>query len=335
VLDRIRGDEAARLFLGHLGLGRRSAGPEFLQDLALGFARLPYENISKIIKSAEIEASGAMRPSEPARSLDATGHLDATRPLDGMSPLDAMRLPREVAEDHIERGFGGTCFSLTFFLERVLRSLGFDAYKVMADMNSGPNVHCLVVVNEGGKHHMLDPGYALYKVIDLPEDPDSRSSASSSASRPSRRVICPHAEVEVMSEGEQSYSLWTEDAAGRKRRYRFRDRPVSDREFETHWEDSFGKPTLNNICLTRMTDQGHIYLRKDFFKFSSRDSVDKRRLAGNIERFVKDEFGIGEEWTARAREILEGRRRTWKSMRGPDPHGGVMDREDPDCGRGA
>jgi hypothetical protein len=62
-----------------------------------------------------------------------------------------------------------------------------------------------------------------------------------------------------------------------------------------------------------MTDQGHIYLRKDFFKFSSRDSIEKRRLAGGIERFVKEEFGIGEEWTSRAREILKARRNRKKS----------------------
>jgi arylamine N-acetyltransferase len=320
VLDRIRGDEAARLFLGHLGLGRRTAGPEFLQDLALGFARLPYENISKIIKSAEAEASGGVKPP------------GADGPLEGTKHLDALRLPLEVAEDHIERGFGGTCFSLTFFLERVLKSLGFDAYKVMADMNSGPNVHCLVVVNEGGKHHMLDPGYALYKVIDLPE-------------AGSRRVECPHAGVEVVSEGvgqsSAAYSLWTDDAAGCKRRYRFRDLPVSDREFESHWEDSFTRPTLNNICLTRMTDRGHIYFRKDFFKFSSRDSVDKRRLAGGIEGFVREEFGIAEEWTARAREILEGRRRAFKQSQGlggsqesPRRYGDSRGRAHPGGGKG-
>ena len=318
MLERIEGDEAARLFLGHLGLGRRVAGPEFLQDLAMGFARLPYENISKIIKSAETSASGAIRP------------------------LESMRLPREVAGDHIERGLGGTCFSLTFFLERVLKSLGFDAYKVMADMNSGPNVHCLVVVSEGGSHYMLDPGYALYRVIDLPEGPDRGAPGSGSSSsghgtgvvapsgadagsRPTRRVICPHAEVEVVNEGIGAYSLWTDDAAGRRRRYRFRDHPVSDRDFEGHWEDSFGRPTLNNICLTRMTDKGHIYLRKDFFKFSSRDSVDKRRLSGDIERFVRDEFGIGEEWTARAREILRARRSPGRSPQTPAWPGNAFD----------
>ena len=270
MLERIKGDEAARLFLGHLGLGRSGTGYGFLQDLVLGFARLPYENISKIIKSA-----------------DAPG------------VLESMRLPSEVAGDHIEMGLGGTCFSLTFFLERVLRSLGFDAHKVMADMNSGANVHCLVVVNEGGTQYMLDPGYALHRVIDLPGD---------SGSGESRRVTCPHARVEVVREGSGSYSLWTEDATGRKRRYVFRNSPVSDKDFEGYWVDSFARPTLNNICLTRMTDRGHIYLRKDFFKFSSRDSVDKRKLTGNIERFVEDEFGIGEEWTARAREILRERR---------------------------
>lgn len=274
MLERIRGDEAARLFLAHLGLGRSAAGYGFLRDLAAGFARLPYENISKIIKSAETDG-----------------------------PLQSMRLPSEVAVDHVERGFGGTCFSLTFFLERMLKSLGFDACKVMADMNSGPNVHCLVVVNEGGSQYMIDPGYALYRVIGLPQ-----ASGPESSPRASRRVACPHAVVEIVSEGSGSYSLWTDDATGRKRRYGFRNRPVADEDFEGYWEASFGKATLNNICLTRMTDQGHLYLRKDFFKLSSRDSVDKHRIAGGVERLIRDEFGIAEEWTARAREILKERR---------------------------
>jgi arylamine N-acetyltransferase len=288
-----------------MGGGR---GVEFLRELALRFAEFPYENISKIIKAAN-----------------------------SPSLTEAMRLPTEVVVDHIERNFGGTCFSLTFLFERILKSFGFECYKVMADMNSGRNVHCLVVVREGDVRYMVDPGYALYQVIALPP-------------RGIERVTCPHATVEVgvgeerpnqgrthvaphddkvwtegesgttegesgASEGESgtsegtAYNVWTEDASGRKWRYCFRDEPVRDRDFEGHWLESFTKPTLNNICLTRMTPQGHIYLRKDFFKFTSTTSMEKRKLTGGREELIEKEFGISGEWVEVAQRVLDEKRK--------------------------
>lgn len=323
MLEDVRGDEALRIFMAHLGarggsrgwvrtgggglaatgsgagaVGGRVGSPsglgsgglgvdlernltslrglEFLRHLAYRFAEFPYENISKIIKVAA------------SPSLE-----------------EAMRLPLEVVSDHVEHNFGGTCFSLTFLFERMLKSLGFDCYKAMADMNSGRNVHCLVVVMEGGGRYMVDPGYALYEVIALP-------GREASGARPHRaeseRVVCPHAVVEVRSEGGGVYSLFTEDASGQKWRYRFRDQPTPDGEFERHWLESFGKPTLNSICLNRMTPRGHVYLRKDFFKFTSPTSVEKRRLKQGRERLVEEEFGIGAEWVEFAQKILDERR---------------------------
>ena len=308
MLESVRGDEAARLLLT-LGVvarpkscdarsvcGRRKEteappapeserracttrppvprGIEFLRELAAGFAEFPYENISKIIK---VSNAGSLR--------------------------DAIRLPTEVVTDHIERNFGGTCFSLTFLFERVLASLGFDCYRVMADMRSGRNVHCLVVVREGGTKYIIDPGYALYEVIALPAGGGER-------------VRCPHATVEVQDGGAGTYDLWTEDASGRKWRYRFEDRPVDDRAFEDHWLASFGKSTLHNICLTRMTPRGHIYLRKDFFKFTSPTSIEKRRVAGGCERLIEEEFGIGAQWADLARSILDAKRAEGKALIG-------------------
>jgi arylamine N-acetyltransferase len=272
LLEHVKGDDAARQFLEYIRIGKRVRGLSFLRELAVHFSRLPYENISKIIKSAD------------------TGNT-----------LDSMRLPGEVVVDHIERGFGGTCFSLTFFLDKVLKSLGFDAYKVMADMNSGPNVHCLVVVSEGGKDYIIDPGYALSQVMELPGGG-------------TEHVTCPHAEIEIVKDEELgSYNLLTNDATGRKWRYALRNEPVPEEDFERFWIDSFGRPTLNNICLTRMTPDGHIYLRRDFFKFTSRDGVSKRRLKRDIEHIIEDEFGISGEWTERAQRILNGRLgRNWQ-----------------------
>lgn len=325
MLESVKGDEAARIFMSHLGAGRTDGpvrggecsmgvdrerdlgslrGLDFLRHLAYRFAELPYENISKIIKVAGSE------------SLE-----------------DAMRLPVEVVSDHVERNFGGTCFSLTFLFERVLKALGFYCYKVMADMNSGQNVHCLVVVSEGGAKYMVDPGYALYEVIALPGPslPGSAASVENQAAAgsvgrvedrtASRRVACPHALVEVTGEGDGAYSLLTEDASGRKWRYRFRDVPTPDGEFEGHWLESFGKPTLNNICLNRVTPRGHIYLRKDFFKFTSPTSVEKRRVGEGKERLIEEEFGISAEWVEYAQNLLDQKRAAGRVWQRGNPRG--------------
>jgi hypothetical protein len=164
----------------------------------------------------------------------------------------------------------------------------------MADMNSGKNVHCLAVVRSSGTAFMIDPGYALYEVIELPAD--------------RIRVACPHADVEVVNSGDGGYSLWTTDASGRKWRYAFRDEAVSETDFERYWIESFTKPTLHNICLTRMTPRGHLYLRKDFFKFTSREGIDKRKVKQGVEQLIRDEFGIGGDFTRAARKILAAKR---------------------------
>jgi arylamine N-acetyltransferase len=296
MLELVSGEEAARIYLYYLKLGRGAnlsgtpaqataiepdlsalRGLDLLRQLAYHFSEFPYENISKIIKAAGAGAGAGA----------------------GANPdlIKAMRLPTEVVTDHVAENFGGTCFSLTFLFERMLTSLGFDCYKVMADMHSGRNVHCLVVVREGGRRYLVDPGYALYEVIALPDGGGER-------------VRCPHAVVEVAATDVAAdvFDLWTEDGSGRKWRYRFLDKPVPDADFEKHWLESFGKPTLNNICLTRMTPRGHIYLRKDFFKFTSAAAVEKRRISSGREALVQEEFGIRGEWVEVAQRLLDEKR---------------------------
>ena len=271
VLESIKGEEAARLFTDHTGIRPRGDAMAFLRDVASGLSRFPYENISKIIKSA-----------------------------DCAGPRESMRLPDEVVADHIRRNFGGTCFSLTFLLERMLTALGFDCYKVMADMRSGTNVHCLVVVRGADAKCIIDPGYALSEVVELPR-------------RGRVTVEFPHALVNLDTDDGKRFNLWTEDASGQKWRYAFTDEPVGEDDFEAHWVSSFDKPTLRNICLTMMTTQGHIYFRKDFFKFTSQRTITKRKLKHDIERFIQEEFGIAGEWTDLARKALEEvRARSWQ-----------------------
>jgi len=272
LIETVEGDEALRIFAGHYAIApRRPADTQpsrgLLEAVVRDFSRLPYENISKIIKSA--------------------GHGE---------PAESFRLPLEVVTDHVERGFGGTCFSLTFLLERMLRALGFDCHKVMAHMHMGENVHCLVVVDHGGRRFMIDPGYALYAVIEL-------------IGRGRTAARCPHALVEVARDDGGCYNLYTVDAAGRKWRYRFADVPAADDEFERHWIRSFDMPTLRNVCLGRITEKGHLYLRKDYFKFASLENISKRRFKTGIERVIEEEFGIDSKWVDMARDVLKTRRR--------------------------
>ncbi len=257
--------DASRIFLKETGV-RVYGDLRFVRQLARKFSRLPYENLSKIIKVATV-----------------------------CDPSQALRLPSEVVCDHFERNFGGTCFSLTFLLERILKFCGFKCYKVMADMRSGSNVHCLVIVEVSDCKYLIDPGYALYEVIELPQ-------------RGPISVTCPHAVVEIVACSENQYELWTVDPSGRKWRYRFRDMPVEDRQFEKYWIESFSKPTLRNLCLTRLTPGGHLYLRKDFFKFTSLMGLSKRRISHGIEKVVESEFGIDRKWVDLAGEILRKRR---------------------------
>ena len=68
-------------------------------------------------------------------------------------------------EDHRAHHLGGTCFSLTYFLEIVLSLHGFQCYPIMADMRYGRNVHCALVVTVDHAKYLVDPGYLLNQPI--------------------------------------------------------------------------------------------------------------------------------------------------------------------------
>lgn len=79
-----REQESLALFLKQFGLRADTEPHQLLREVATAFARLPYENLTKIIKGHELA-----------------------------NPAQARRLPEEVVRDHLAFGTGGTCFSLT------------------------------------------------------------------------------------------------------------------------------------------------------------------------------------------------------------------------------
>ena len=109
-----------------------------LEKIVEAFSKLPYENISKIIKLSD--------------------HLEDEIQI---------RLPEEVVEGHLTEGLGGTCFSLTFTLQTILAQNGFSCYPVMASMRAGRNIHCALVTLMGETKYLIDPGYLLGKPVEL------------------------------------------------------------------------------------------------------------------------------------------------------------------------
>jgi arylamine N-acetyltransferase len=127
-------------FLRAFEIDKSGPALDVLERVGRAFARLPYENLTKIIRQAE------------------TGTV-----------AEARRGPSEVLSDHLQFGSGGTCFSLTATLLHLVRALGFEAQPILADRPYGANTHCALLVWIEGQPHLLDPGFLITRPVFLPQ----------------------------------------------------------------------------------------------------------------------------------------------------------------------
>jgi arylamine N-acetyltransferase len=112
---------------------------ELLTGVARAFSRLPFENLTKIVKDAE------------------AGRFE-----------EARRTPGEVLDDHLTLGTGGTCFALTSTMLYLVRALGFQAEPILANRRHGDDTHSALLVWIDGKPHLLDPGYLIVQPLPIP-----------------------------------------------------------------------------------------------------------------------------------------------------------------------
>lgn len=115
-------------------------GLEHIKAVAQYFSRLPYENISKILKKSH--------------NLD--GQL--------------FRLPDELLSDHYAWHAGGTCFSLTYLLLGIYRIMGYEAEPLICDLNWGANNHSAVRISFTDQVYLVDPGYMIFQPLPLLEN---------------------------------------------------------------------------------------------------------------------------------------------------------------------
>ncbi|MFQ5633693.1 MAG: arylamine N-acetyltransferase [bacterium] len=264
-IDPTKHKDGIRDFLDSFNLSSTNPKLSFLEDILQSFAKLPYENISKIIKLNQ--------------QWDNTSHR--------------IRLPEEVMEDHISRHLGGTCFSLTFFLQAILTQHGFDCYPVMADMRAGRNIHCCLIVVLDSVKYLVDPGYLLTEPMELnPQQP--------------RLLRSEFTGVELLYDSRiQSYDLFTFDKNEVKWRYRFQDRPASPEEFLRHWQLSFARNSMHGICLTKVMKGGLIFVNKNFMRETTFTEKRNFNIKKDYHARINQIFRIDKRIIEQARAALE------------------------------
>ncbi len=121
-------DRVAEAFLDHFDLRPRARDRQTLEAIGAAFARLPYENLSKVLRKHD-------------EQTEQTGGASARR-----------RLPQRVFDEHLALGAGGTCFALTRLFSAVLTRLGYRSRVALCDTSRG----------EARLERVADDRYELY-----------------------------------------------------------------------------------------------------------------------------------------------------------------------------
>ncbi|MDQ3000510.1 MAG: hypothetical protein M3Y08_04525 [Fibrobacterota bacterium] len=233
---------------------------------------LPYENLSKIVAFSQ------------------GGNMEST-----------LGLANDWLEKSRGTGAGGTCFSLTWWLQRRLKSHGLDCAFLMGDKGRSLNIHCGLRFDWEGRGYLLDPGYMIFDPLPLPE-----------AGLSAELWISPN---EVRVEDLPSLGVWRlwsgprepggagePGGAPLKQRFDFRRQAVTEDEFMAHWEASYELPMMRYPVLNRMGGGNQYYLQKRSLLVRTPKGGEMRKLTreGMME-VLGVTFGIPE---ALAREAL-------------------------------
>lgn len=214
-------------FVTHTGL---SLGPDRAANLRAvlnAFARIPYENLTKIIGV-----------SEASRSI-------------------VKQTPEQVIEGFIARGTGGTCFPLTLTLLRLLEALGWEAHPILADRRYGTDTHSALICRlEPGAWHLIDPGYLITTPCAIPTSGIARYTLPITSLE--LRSIPPTDRVELHT-GIGS----TPAASSLKYRLTYKVTPVDEETFHAAWDRSFDWEMMTYPVISSVIGTTQIYVQKN------------------------------------------------------------------------
>jgi len=262
-------DHASQLVRINTSWGLRpGADFETLNRAVQHFSRLPYENVSKILKSAHPGAE------------------------------DPRRLPVEVLNDHIDSGFGGTCFSLTAFMESTLGLLGFDTMRFLADTPQGGDMHAAVLIPLGDTLWLVDPGYLVHQPVAVPKVPGNDSI---------------HGNITVRRLSRDQGALLTRESDGsEKLRYTFKLEGDDPETFRQRWLDSFQWSSARSLILSKRDQNGLTFMHNKHLRLIGEDQVKKENLGGRIGLRAHQVFGLPQEKVEEAFRIAMERKKEIK-----------------------
>ena len=284
--------ETVNRFLKENHLQDFSPGIDFLKRLTRLFQKIPYENMTKLIRSRQVS-----------------------------DPEIKIRLPELLYGEHLRYGTGGTCFSMTYFMQTILRSTGFSTYPIIADRPLASNTHCASIVVIDNEKFLIDPGFMIDEPISLTRETiihELKHTTIILGEAASFQI--PAAQLQYFRElkekggsilpyeenGKERYCLATYIGEKTTVRYFIKDIPLTTGQFLDFWLDSFNWPSLHNISLTVTTDNGCIYARNNFVRTTTKMEKRGERLKKDIDLTLGKLFNIDLGIIRAAFDTLEG-----------------------------
>lgn len=247
-------------YLKILGIDKKNPDLNLLNEIVKShLLHLPFENISKIYYK---------------KFRNITGIPDPQLFLDG------------VEKNH----FGGTCFTLNYYLNLLLHYLGFNVRLCGADM-SKPDMHIMNIVTMNNSEYIVDAGYAAPLLVPIPRGLK---------------------EDFVIERGDKKYLIKPQDENRRTKvemyeqnvfEHSYTAKPESRKieEFKQAIEDSYNKESLfiKSLYLTRFYENKTIVISNLKFIEESENDTAVKDIGSREEliELIKVEFNIRVEIT--------------------------------------
>ena len=236
---------------------RENQSLDHVSQILHSFALFPYENVSKILLL----------------------HKNFDQPV--------MRHPGNIIEDFEKFRLGGTCFSLTLYLKKIMDYFDYDTDFLLADMKSGDNSHTALRLTFQQGQYLLDPGYLLKYPLRIDRQQISMDSVFLEA-----------------GESPDRYILYTFKNGNKIWRYSFENRPVDFPEYIKYWRNSFHWMTMHGICLSRKTEHEFLYIHNNYLKKESSKEKIKGKFNEDLSFMIHEHFGIPRELIVQAKAAL-------------------------------
>ena len=212
----------------------------------------------------------------------------------------------ELYLDGIENSkFGGTCYSNNYYLNLLLKYLGYDVIMCGADMND-PDVHIVNIVKIDEHDYLVDVGYWAPFIEAIPFFLK---------------------EEQIVTNGNDNYFINLQKSNSNirvdhyredKRIHGYTARPINRtiEYFEKTIEQSYsGDSTfMNNILLTRFTDNGFIILRNLTLVITNKDKLNIKKIKsfGELPNVIENQFHISADITKNALTGLKSSPELWE-----------------------